>query len=232
MQYALEQRTMRAPTTLIVALLFASVSVGQTQTENSTQAIHAALGNQEFDKVVELTRTALQESPNNAQLWIFQGIALAGKGDNQNALVSFQRALKIAPDNVGALEGAAQSAYATNNGAVAVPLLNHLLRLRPGEPTAHAMLAVLQYREGNCAGAAAHFEKAGELIRSQVDGLNAFGMCLVKLKKLDQAETVFAQALSLRPEDRRERHLLASLQIMMRKPQDALATLKPLLDDA
>jgi len=222
---------MRGPLTLIVTLLFASGSFGQTQTENSIQAIRVALGNQEFDKVVELTRTALRESPNSAQLWTFQGIALAGKGDDQNARISFKHALKIAPDNVGALAGAAQSAYATNNTAEAVPLLNHLLRLRPGEPTAHAMLAVLQYREGNCAGAAAHFEKAGELIRSQVDGLNALGMCLVKLKKFDQAERVFSQALTLRPEDRRERHLLASLQIMIQKPQDALSTLKPLLDD-
>ena len=93
------------------------------------------------------------------------------------------------------------------------------------------MLAVLEYREGNCADATTHFEKAGEVIRSQIDGLNAFGTCLVQLKKLDQAESVFGQALTLRPEDRRERHLLASLEIMTRKPQEALATLKPLLDD-
>src|SRR5215471_15858298 len=198
---------MRAPKTLIVALLFASGSVGQTQTESPIQAIRAALGNQEFDKVVELTRTALRESPNNAQLWTFQGIALAGRGDNQNALVSFQHALKIAPDNVGALAGAAQSAYATNNSSEAVPLLNHLLRLRPGEPTAHAMLAVLQYREGNCAGAASHFEQAADLIRSQPDGLNAYGTCLVRLKKFEQAESIFGEALALHPEDQRERQL-------------------------
>ena len=32
-------------------------------------------------------------------------------------------------------------------------LLKHLLKLRPADPTAHAMLAVLQFREGNCAAA-------------------------------------------------------------------------------
>jgi len=223
---------MRVPTTFIAALLsFVGGAFGQVQPENPTAAIRTALGNRDFEKVIELTRTALHGSPNNVQLWTFQGIALAGKGENSSAFVSFQHALKIDPNNLGALAGAAQSAYATNNGAEAVPLLKRLLRLRPEEPTGHAMLAVLQYREGNCAGAAAHFEKAGEVIRSQFDGLNAFGMCLVKLKKLDQAEVVFGQALTLRPEDRRERLLLASLQIMTRKPQDALATLKPLLDD-
>jgi tetratricopeptide (TPR) repeat protein len=221
---------MRVLTTLIAVLLF-FVCGTFGQTEDQAVAIRTALGNRDFENVIELTRTALQESPNNAQLWTFQGIAFAGKGDSSKAFVSFQHALKIDPNNPGALAGAAQSAYATNNSAEAVPLLRRLLRLRPDEPTAHAMLAVLQYREGNCAGAAAHFEKAGDVIRSKIDGLNAFGMCLVKLKKLDQAEVVFGQVLTLHPEDGRERHLLASLQILTRKPQNALATLRPLLDD-
>ena len=220
-------------TKFIGAILLCVSSVfGQGQKDNPLDAIRAALASRDFDHAVELIRAELRRSPNNARLWTFQGIAFAGEGDNSNALVSFKNALKIEPHNVGALAGAAQSAYATNKSAEAVPLLNRLLRLRPDEPTAHAMLAVLEYREGNCADATTHFEKAGEVIRSQIDGLNAFGTCLVKLKKLGQAESVFSQALKLRPEDRRERHLLASLEIMTRKPQEALATLKPLLDDA
>ncbi len=220
-------------TKFIGAILLCISSVfGQGQKDNPLDAIRAALASRDFDHAVELIRAELRRSPNNARLWTFQGIAFAGEGDNSNALVSFKNALKIEPNNVGALAGAAQSAYATNKSAEAVPLLNHLLRLRPDEPTAHAMLAVLEYREGDCADATTHFEKAGEVIRSQIEGLNAFGTCLVKLKKLDLAESVFGQALTLRPEDRRERHLLASLEIMTRKPQEALATLKPLLDDA
>src|SRR5438067_361246 len=222
---------MRVVTVLIAVFLFlVSSSLGQTQRENPTNAIRTALGNRDFDKVVELTRTALRESPNNAQLWTFQGIALAEKGDNPRAFVSFKHALKIDPNNPGALAGAAQSAYATNNSAEAVPLLNRFLRLRPDEPTAHAMLAVLQYREGNCSSAATHFEKADELIGSQLDALNAYGACLVRLKQFERGEEIFARALNLHPENQRQRLLLASLQIMTRKPKNALVTLAPLLD--
>ena len=197
---------MRMRTKFIGAILLCISSVfGQGQKDNPLDAIRAALASRDFDHAVELIRAELRRSPNNARLWTFQGIAFAGEGDNSNALVSFKNALKIEPNNVGALAGAAQSAYATNKSAEAVPLLNHLLRLRPDEPTAHAMLAVLEYREGDCADATTHFEKAGEVIRSQIEGLNAFGTCLVKLKKLDLAESVFGQALTLRPEDRRER---------------------------
>src|SRR5437868_11478141 len=92
--YALRRRLMRVVTVLIAVFLFlVSSSLGQTQRENPTNAIRTALGNRDFDKVVELTRTALRESPNNAQLWTFQGIALAEKGDNPSAFVSFKHAL-------------------------------------------------------------------------------------------------------------------------------------------
>ncbi len=114
MQYSLRKRPMRVRTTVIAVLLFLVCGAfGQVQTENPAVAIRTALGNRDFDKAVELTRSALRGSPNNAQLWTFQGIALSGKGDNSSAFIAFQHALKIDPNNLGALAGAAQSAYAT-----------------------------------------------------------------------------------------------------------------------
>src|SRR6266513_1089944 len=115
-------------------------------------------------------------------------------------------------------------------GGGAEPLLNRLLQLRPGDPTGHAMLAVLEYRQGNCAAATPHFEKAGELLDSQLEALHAYATCLVKLKRLDDAVTVFQRAVALHADDRQERQLLASVQLTVHKPQDALATLGPLLE--
>jgi tetratricopeptide (TPR) repeat protein len=92
------------------------------------------------------------------------------------------------------------------------------------------MLAVLEYRQGNCAAAVPHFEKAAQLLDSQLDALHAFATCLVKLKRVDEAATAFQRAVALRPDDPRELHLLASVQLMAHKPQDALSTLRPLLE--
>lgn len=214
----------------LVIVLSACHSLAFSQThENQVEPISSALRAGEFDKAVELSRSALKESPNNAPLWTLQGIAFASKGDSKEALTAFQRALKISPNNIAALAGAAQIEYQAGNRS-AVPLLNHLLQLRPGDPTANAMLAVLEYRQGNCAVAAPHFEKAGQLLDSQLDALHAYATCLVKLRRLDEAATTFQRALVLRPDDPRERHILASIQLMALKPQDALATLRPLLE--
>ena len=212
----------------IVLLAVHSLAFAQAQ-ESRTEPISAALRAGEFEKAVELSRSALQTSPNNAQLWVLQGIAYASKGDGKEGLTSFQRALRISPNNIAALAGAAQIKYQAGNQS-AVPLLNRLLELRPQDPTANAMVAVLKYRQGNCAAAVPHFEKAGQLLDSQLDALHAFATCLVKLKRVDEAAATFQRAVTLRPDDPRERHLLASIQLMAHKPQDALSTLRPLLE--
>ncbi len=127
--------------------------------ESQVQPISSALAARDYDKAVELSRAALQDSPGNAQLWTLQGIAFASKGDNKQALSAFQQALKISPTNIAALAGAAQVEYMAGSPG-AVPLLNRLLQLRPGDPTGHAMLAVLEYRQGNCTGCRPQFPES------------------------------------------------------------------------
>ncbi|PYU87118.1 MAG: hypothetical protein DMG51_03330 [Acidobacteria bacterium] len=190
----------------ILLLACRSLAFSQIQ-EGQVEPISSALRAGEFDKAVELSRVALKASPSNAQLWTLQGIAYAGKGDGKEALTSFQRALKISPNNIAALAGAAQIEYQEGNQS-AMPLLNHLLQLRPADPTAHAMLAVLEYRQGHCGAAVPHFEKAGQLLDTQLDALHALATCLVRLKRLDGAAATFQRAVALHPDDRREPLLL------------------------
>lgn len=213
---------------VLILLAGPKLAFGQTpgsQIEDVTTALRA----KDYDKAVELSRTALETSPDNARLWTLQGIALVSEGKGKEALAAFQHALKISPNDVAALAGAAEIEYQAGSQN-AVPLLKRLLVARPDDPTAHAMLAVLDYQRADCAGAVAHFEKAGEVLDSQIDALHAYATCLVKLKRLDDAANTFQKALALRPDDPREHVLLASIQLMDHKSQDALATLQPLLE--
>ena len=52
--------------------------------------------------------------------------------------------------------------------------------------------------------------------------LHAYATCLVRLKQLEKASSVFQRALALDPNDPHERQLLASLQVMTHQPQDAI----------
>jgi cytochrome c-type biogenesis protein CcmH/NrfG len=173
----------------VMIAVWLDVGLGAT-TKEQIEAITTALRAREFDRAVELSRAALQDSPNDPQLWTLQGIALSEKGDARTALSAFHKALSLSPEYTAALEGAAQLHYQAGSRD-AVPLLNRLLRQRPGDPTSHAMLAVLEYRDGHCPAAIEHFERAGALLDSELDALHAYGTCLVRMKQLDGAARVF-----------------------------------------
>ena len=158
-----------------------------------------------------------------------QGAAYTGEGRKQDALASFRAALKISPDYLPALQGAIQIEYEDGNKN-AIPLLQRMLRARPADRISHGMLAVLEYQQGNCADAVIQFETAGDLIDSRPDGLHAYATCLVKLKAFDKAAEVLQRNVALSPQDGRERRLLAAVQLMAHRPQDALSTLQPMLE--
>ncbi|HET7104845.1 MAG TPA: tetratricopeptide repeat protein, partial [Terracidiphilus sp.] len=210
---------------VFAAGLHAQTSAGQME------PIVAALRQQDYSRALALLASALKRAPGDAELWTMQGVALAGGGEKSQALVSFRHALTLDPNDVPALQGAAQIAYDTSDAA-GIPVLKHLLKLRPDDVMSHGMLAVLEYQQGQCADAVTHFERASALFATRAPALNAYGTCLVRLKQLDRAAEVFGQSLALNPSDGRERQVTASVQLMAHQPQSALATLKALLDES
>lgn len=192
-------------------------------------SIMDALRNHDYDRALQLIQPALRQSPENPQLLMFEGLAYSGKGDQKAALVAYQHALKVAPEYLPALEGAAQLEYQAGSQA-AVPLLQQVLRLRPGDPTTHAMLAMMDYRSGDCAAAADHFSQSGVILDAQPGAMQDYGICLLRLKQTDRAIQIFQQLQASHPDDPRPRQTLAAVELNAGKPQDALAALQPLLD--
>jgi len=190
--------------------------------------IASALRNEQYQQALQLIHAALAQTPSNSQLWTMQGVAFKGTGNTREALASFKHALKIAPDNTIALRGAAQIEVDEAN-AEGIPILEHILRLNPNDQTSHAMLAVLDYQQGNCTGALPHFERAVSLFERRPAGLHAYAACLVRQKQFDRAEAVLKRALEANPEDAQERRVLAAVQLMAQHAHDSIETLLPLM---
>ncbi len=209
-------------------ILFSLSSLLAQNPQDRSGPIAAALQNKDFQQALQLLHSALQASPGNAQLWSMQGTAYEGQSNTKEALASFRHALKISPDYLPALQGTAQIGY-TNGDPAAIPLIEHILRLRPEDAISHGMLAVLEYQQGKWAAAVPHFESAGALFDNQPSALHAYATCLVKLKQYGRAVKVFEHTLALNPDDPRERRLLTALQLIANQPADALTTLEPLL---
>jgi tetratricopeptide (TPR) repeat protein len=191
-------------------------------------AITAALRAREFSRALQLLQPALLQSPKSAQLWTLQGIALSGEEHEKEALASFHNALKISPQYLPAMEGAAQLEYKAGSDE-AIPLLQQVLKLHPSDPTSHAMLAVLFCKRGDCAAAVQHFELSGSLLDPQPDALRQYGACLVKLKQMDKAIFVFGRLVTLGSAHGDARNYLATVQLLAEHPKDAIETLAPIL---
>lgn len=213
---------------VLILSAFPFVSSGQTA-QDVIAPITAALRSRDFDKALEVLQSAIHADPNNPQLRAFEGLAYSGKGEQAAALRSYQAALKISPDYLPALEGAAQIEYQEGRPD-AVSLLEHVLRLRPQEATTHAMLAVLAYKNGDCATAVRHFSESEQVLPSQPAALQEYGACLLKVKQTDKAVGIFQQLLASQPDDPRARRGLAAVQLAAGEPQKALTTLQPLLE--
>jgi len=209
-------------------LLACSFPVFAQTGPDRTAAVASALAAHEFDQALALLQPAIKQSPQNAKLWTLQALALSGKGDTKQALVAYHKALNISPEYLPALEGAAELGYDAGSQD-AVPLLKHLLRLRPDDPTTHGMLAVLAYKKGDCPQAVEHFSMSGPLLDVQPIVREEYCVCLVKLGQAEKAIAVYQRALELSPEDSDARRQLAIIQLLTQRPKEALETLAPLL---
>jgi tetratricopeptide (TPR) repeat protein len=224
------QKKIRSALSVWILITFVQLCVAQgpaPQTE--VGRISEALRNRDFDKALTLSQAALKNQPADYRIWTLRGIAMAGTGNLDSALLAYQRALKISPNYLPALEGAAQSEFQLGHDA-ARPLLLRVLAQIPEDPTSNEMLAVLEFRKGSCADAVNNFEKAAMVIASQPRALSEYGWCLANVKRNEEAVRAFATALELDPEKRDIRYNLALAQKNAHHIDEAMSTLRPLIE--
>jgi tetratricopeptide (TPR) repeat protein len=202
---------------------------GAQESNDAARAISAHLREHDYQGALDLSRAALEKSPKDLRLFAMEGLALSGLGKEREALAAYNSALKISPDYLPALEGAAQIEYNEGNDHAGV-LLKRLLVLHPDDPTSNAMMAVIEFKKNNCQAAVEHFEKAQGLVATQTVALEQYGACLVRLQRPEEAIPILEKAVATDTQDTRARYDLAATQISAHKSQEAIDTLRPLLD--
>lgn len=217
-----------------IALLVAAAAVpvrAQVSTD-ALQSITAAVQARQYERALKLIEGALGQSPNDVRLWTLQGMARSGLGNDGEAIISFNHALKLKQDYLPALEGAAQIEYLAGNTRGAIPLLRRVLLLRPADQTAHAMLAAMAYKQRDCQSAAEHFGRAATAISSQALALDQYATCLAVLKRPDEAISVLQKLVTLKPADPQVRMKLATIEFNNQRASDVIQTLRPLVESA
>ncbi len=214
------------PSKLLLLLAGTAIIMLSRPSPGVTSAILSALHAGNYSEARRLLTGALKTSPGDARLWTLNGLALDRLGNKPHALSSYNHALRISPDYLPALEGAAEIDFKTGSPN-AVPLLKHILQLRPNDETSHAMLASIAFKHGDCAAAESDFKKSESLIESQVPALEQRAACLVALGKPNNAIPVLQRLASLEPGNERALYNLAVAEDLAGRYQDVIATLAP-----
>lgn len=216
--------------TLAVCLALASSPPVFTQAVRaSAAAVIDALQKGQNDEAVHMADTLLRSDPRSYKVWTLRAVGLERSDHAKEALNAYQRALRLAPDYLPALEGAAQLDYKAQS-AQAIPLLHRILSVQTENRTAHAMLGVLEYHRGDYAPAVADFAAGGDILGSRPDALMAYAICLVHINRTSEAVTRFQQLVADDPQNVAARYDLALSQWRSATAADALTTLQPLLD--
>ncbi len=213
-------------TVLLSTMLLCGAQTGSDLAHQVASALRAG----QIDEAKQLLSNALKSSPRDARLWTFNGLAQAGSGDQTGALVSYQRALELAPDYFPALEGAAGIEFDQHNPQ-AVPLLKRILKVRPGDQTARGMLATIDFERGDCE-AGENELRTAQGSESDLKAIRDFGSCLVRQKRLEQALPVFERLVAVQPGNPAARSDLAVVQFLAGNYRGTLVTLEPALESS
>jgi tetratricopeptide (TPR) repeat protein len=197
-------------------------------TRDTIVQITAALQQRSFGEALAESGTALRSTPLDYRVWTLRAMAYSGLGNQAAAFAVFEHALKVEPSYLPALEGAAQLKY-QQGSQDAKPFLERILAQHPNDSTTHAMLAALDYRKKDCAGAVEQFRQAAAAISTLPDALGEYGTCLAMLKRFEEAIPVLQQALSVDSTAQATSYNLALSQWNANRPTEALSTLQPLL---
>ncbi len=178
-----------------------------------------------YTEASDLLKRALKASPGDARLWTLNGLALVRLGKQNDALVSYHRALQRSPEYLPALEGAAQIEFETGKPE-ADRTLRRILALEPNSPSAHSMLASIAFKRGECDTARDEWTKA-QPAASEAEALREFGACLVTHKRLGEAIPIFDRLAHLQPGNASARYEYALVQFLAGHSAAVIAILTP-----
>ena len=125
---------------------------------------------QDWPGMLKLARAQLEREPTRMDWWFLQGYALARQGQHAAAIESFQKAIRISPeDESSALAlGRSQSALGQMEGAIQT--YRQALRYRPESAPAYLALADIYLQKGQVELAISNYRENVRYDPSSVQG--------------------------------------------------------------
>jgi Flp pilus assembly protein TadD len=146
---------------LCVFLVYSPALAAASQTYTQAESL---VRQGQWDQGISLLKQLLQADPENLKARNLLGIALTGRGDLVAANREFQHAARIDPHFSPALKNLAINEFTQKDVKAAQQHFSQALERAPNDPVIHAYLGHIAYSRHQYRKAAAHLEKAGNLM--------------------------------------------------------------------
>jgi Flp pilus assembly protein TadD len=172
-----------------------------------------------YDLAVQVLNPPLAKSPRDLKALNLFGVALAGKGQVEEATRELRKALRLDPRYSPALRSLAAIELGLNQTAQAKGHLEQALKLQPADPAANLLLGKILYRENRCDLAVRHFNKSGDALHTDTEAILGYAQC-----SLNEGDSQVAKTkLTLLPLDDSEAHFKAGKLLAEAKDYAAAA---------
>lgn len=212
---------------VVGAFTAAALLLPAQSAQTGTGQVVTMLREHQYQQALSSVDGLLAHSPHDCRLLSLRGLALNGLRQTPEADKAFRAALRHCPNDLLALEGAAQIEYSRNEPSAA-ELLGRILAIHPDDVTAHAMLASFYRGTQQCKAAMPHFDASTELFSSRPQLESGYAFCLAKTGQYAKAAAAYKAVLEASP-DPTTRYNLALVQWKDNDAKSALETLRPLL---
>jgi predicted O-linked N-acetylglucosamine transferase (SPINDLY family) len=177
----------------------------------------------QFAQAEKLYAQALHNVRDNPAIWFNHGLVLRDLGRPQDALVSFDQALKLSPATAEIQNERANALLELGRAAQALTALDRSLALKPGYPGTliNRGLALMAMERPEAA--LADFDAALRLQPRLPLALVNRGAALERLGRYDEAMASYSQALAIDPNDCHALNQRGLLLALAGRPEEALA---------
>ena len=143
---------------------------------------------------------ALTWTTRNAPAHNSLALALAGRGQVDEAISHYQKALEIKPDHADAHNNLGNALAGRGQVDSAITHFQNALKLKPDCAEAHYNLALAMAGRGQVDWAIAHYQKALEIKPVYAEAYNNFAVTLAGCGQVDEAIAHFQKALEIKPD--------------------------------
>lgn len=216
---------------IFLALLFGFGTTSIALSQNARQFYKTGLtfsetGNHK-DAIDQFTK-AINIDPEYAQAYVERSRSYEATGDLQSAADDLKRALTFEQKQAGLFFEAAQLNFKLNHFPYALELINNSVLLDKKSEAGYRLLSRIQMAMEDYSNALVSINKSLSL-QENAENYYYRGQLSLKMKNYNQAETDYKAAISRDPKMTDAHLALASLQLMINKPQEAMQSCNTVL---